>query len=114
MSNAFVIDAHAHFGYVGAFFAPECEAIHLLTAMDNAGISHAICMDLLTVWEGAGAGLEPLRDLSETSGRRVYFLGTFDPRRASTCLGALEQAKDWPGFVGLKLHTRSGGGRPRF
>ena len=104
MSNGFVIDAHAHYGYVGAFFAPECEAAHLLTAMDKAGISHAICMDQLTVWEGAGAGLEPLRDLFETSGRRVYYLGTFDPRRASACLGMLRQAKDWPGFVGLKLH----------
>jgi predicted TIM-barrel fold metal-dependent hydrolase len=89
---------------VGAFFAPEFEATHLLAAMDKAGISHAICMDMLTVLEGAGAGLEPLRDLFETSGRRVYYLGTFDPRRISACLDALKQAKDWPGFVGLKLH----------
>ena len=104
MSSAFVVDAHTHYGYVGAFFAPEFTATHLLAAMDKGGISHAICMDTLTVLEGAGAGLEPLRDLFETSGRRVYYLGTFDPRRASACLDALKQAKDWPGLVGLKLH----------
>jgi hypothetical protein len=72
--------------------------------MEKAAISHAICMDMLTVLEGAAAGLEPLRDLFEASGRRVYYLGTFDPRRASACMKALRQAKDWPGFVGLKLH----------
>jgi predicted TIM-barrel fold metal-dependent hydrolase len=86
------------------FFTPEFEATHLLAAMDRSSTSHAICMDMLTVLEGAGAGLEPHRDLFEASGRRVYYLGTFDPRRASGCLKALEQAKDWPGFVGLKLH----------
>jgi hypothetical protein len=104
MSNGFFIDAHLHIGHIGAFFAPLVQQKDLLLAMDNAGISHSICMDHLTVFEGAGAGLEPLRDLFETSGRRVYYLGTFDPRRASACVDALKQAKDWPGFVGLKLH----------
>jgi predicted TIM-barrel fold metal-dependent hydrolase len=104
MSDPFVIDTHTHYGYMGNVFVPEPQESHLLAAMDNVGISHAVCMDMLSVFEGAGAGLEPLRDLFETSGRRIYYLGTFDPRRASACMAALKQARDWPGFVGLKLH----------
>jgi len=102
--NIQAVDAHCHYGYLGGFFAPESEAGHLLGAMDKAGISHAVCIDHLTLFEGAVAGLEPLRELFESSQRRVYYLGTFDPRRATACLVALKQAKEWPGFVGLKLH----------
>jgi predicted TIM-barrel fold metal-dependent hydrolase len=104
LSSPFIVDAHLHVGHVSSFFAPLIGQKDLLDTMDNDGISHSICMDHRTVFEGAEAGLEPLRDLFETSGRRVYFLGTFDPRRASGCLNALKQARDWPGFVGLKLH----------
>jgi hypothetical protein len=104
MSSALFVDAHLHFGRVSSFFAPLVDQKDLLFVMDNAGISHSICMDHLTLFEGAEAGLEALRDLFETSEHRVYYLGTFDPRRASGCLNALRQARDWPGFVGLKLH----------
>jgi hypothetical protein len=104
MTSALAIDAHCHYGNLGGFFEPEFNAEHLLAGMGKAGIGHAVCSDVLSVFEGAEAGLAPLRGLFESSGRRVYFLGTFDPRRPAACLGALEQAKNWPGFVGLKLH----------
>jgi len=104
MSSALFVDAHLHFGRVSSFFAPLVDQKDLLFVMDKAGISHSVCTDHRSLFEGAEAGLEPLRDLFENSGRRVYYLGTFDPRRASGCLNALKQARDWPGFAGLKLH----------
>jgi hypothetical protein len=104
MKQGFVIDAHLHVGRPGMFFVPQTEPGDLLRIMDRVGISHAICMDHSSIVEGCGSGLDAHRELFERSKGRIHYLGVFHPQRASACLAALERAKDWPGFAGLKLH----------
>lgn len=104
MEDKFIIDAHLHVGHLGAFFLPQTEPDDLVHIMDRLGISHAICMDHLSLTEGCGAGLDNQRELFERSKGRVYYLGVFHPLRASACLTALDRARDWPGFAGIKIH----------
>jgi len=104
MSSAFIIDAHAHIGRPGMFFAPETEPDTLLKLMDQLGIERAICMDHLSIHEGCERTLPMLRDVFERSGGRLYYLAVFSPKRSSGCMAALKQAMIWPGFIGLKIH----------
>ncbi len=104
MEEQYVIDAHLHVGRPGMFFVPETEPPDLLNLMDTVGISHAICMDHRTIWEGCGSGLDAHRELFERSRGRIHYLGVFHPQDASACLASLDRAKDWPGFAGIKLH----------
>jgi len=104
MEDKFVIDAHLHIGPLGAFFLPQTEPDDLVHLMDRLGMSHAICMDHLSIMEGCGAGLDNHRERFERSKGRVYYLGVFHPLRASACLAALDRARDWPGFAGIKIH----------
>ena len=104
MSDLPIIDAHLHVGEPGCFFAPETSAEQVLVRMDKLGVCAAVCCDQLTISQGCGAGLEGHRQMFDKSGGRVYYLGVFNPGRSEACIAALEGAKDWPGFVGLKIH----------
>ena len=104
MGDGFIVDAHLHVGRLGEFFVPQPEPDDLLHVMDRLGVSHAICMDHLSIVEGCGAGLCAHRELFERSNGRIYYLGVFHPQHASACLAALDRARDWPGFAGLKIH----------
>jgi predicted TIM-barrel fold metal-dependent hydrolase len=105
VSEPFIVDAHAHIGLPGVFFAPESSPNHLLAIMDLVSIRFAVlACDHVTLHEGAQAGLPLLRQVYEQSEGRLPFLGVFDPRDADASLAALERASDWPGFAGLKLH----------
>lgn len=104
MSGAFIVDAHAHIGRPGAFFAPETEPEALLKLMDQLDIERAVCMDHLSVCEGCERTLTMLRDVFERSGGRLHYLAVFNPKRSSGCMAALKQAMNWPGFAGLKIH----------
>jgi uncharacterized protein len=105
VSKPFLIDAHAHIGSPGAFFAPETGAEHLLALMDILSIRIAIlACDHVMLYEGGGASLAPLREAHERTEGRLLYLGIFDPRAADASMAALKQAIYWPGFAGLKLH----------
>jgi len=104
VSDAFIIDAHCHVDAIGCFFAPESGPESLLAVMDRLGVAAAVCCDHQTVYEGCGAGLDAHRELFQRSGGRVHYLGVFHPQRSAECLAALAQARDWAGFVGLKIH----------
>lgn len=104
MEERYIIDAHLHVGRPGMFFIPQTEPDDLLILMDRVGISHAICMDHRSIWEGCGSGLEAHHELFERSEGRIHYLGVFHPRDALACLAALECARGWPGFAGIKLH----------
>ena len=105
MMEPFIVDAHAHLGSPGVFFAPQTDAKHLLALMDLLSIRFAILAgDHLAVHGGAQASLSLLRETHEQSEGRLLYLGVFNPRAADASLAALEQGVDWPGFSGLKLH----------
>jgi uncharacterized protein len=105
MSGPFIIDAHLHSGYVGAFFAPRSSDDDLLACMDRCSISRAICAaDMLSIMDGIKSGLDGLQRLHERSGGRVCFLGVFDPRHGRECLDTLVEAAGAPGFRGIKIH----------
>ena len=105
MNGSFIVDAHAHIGLPGVFFAPQTGPNHLLAIMDLLSIRFAIlACDHVSLHEGSGAGLPLLRRMHEQSQGRLLFLGVFDPRDADGSLAGLLQAADWPGFAGLKLH----------
>ena len=99
-----MIDAHMHVGAPALFFVPESDLNAFLAIMESLGIAGAVCSDTLSVFEGCGDGLARHRALFERSAGRVHYLGTFHPRRSEACMAALEEAGDWPGFVGLKIH----------
>lgn len=105
MKENFIIDAHAHVGTVGAFFAPQHSGKDLLDLMNRLGIKAAICSDVTTVWEGAhNAGLSLLDNLYKESKGRIYFLGTYNPKYGGKCIDLLNATANWQGFCGLKLH----------
>jgi len=104
MSEPFIVDAHLHIGQPGVFFAPEAEPAQLLERMDQLGIAYSVCTDHRSIHEGCGDTLAGLREVFECSGGRIHYLGVFDPRRSPECLDACRRARDWPGFVGLKIH----------
>jgi len=105
VSEPFIVDAHAHIGLPGVFFAPESGPNHLLATMDMLSIRFGILAgDHVTLHEGAQAGLPLLRQAYEQSEGRLLYLGVFDPRDTDASLATLEQAADWRGFAGLKLH----------
>ncbi len=105
MNEAFIVDAHAHVGPPGLFFAPETGPDQLLRIMDRLSVQAAIvACDQITLYEGAQGGISALRCLHEQSRGRLYYLGVFDPSNSEKCLHALKEAVAWPGFAGLKLH----------
>ena len=104
MTDTWIIDAHTHVGAPGPFFCPESEPDHLLARMDRLGVAAAVCCDHVSVYDGCAGGLDGHRRMYERSGGRIHYLGVFDPRRAAACLAALDEAKDWAGLVGLKIH----------
>jgi len=105
MNGPFIVDAHAHIGLPGVFFAPQSGPNHLLAIMDLLSIRFAIlACDHVTLYEGSQAGLSLLRQVHERSEGRLLFLGVFHPTDADASLATLKEAADWPGFAGLKLH----------
>ena len=102
--RAFIVDAHLHVGTSGMYFAPGCDAGHLLELMNVLRIEYAICSEMKAVMCGSQVGMEPSYDLFEQSGGRILFLSVFDPRSPAASLGALEEAAERPGFAGLKIH----------
>jgi len=104
VSEPFIIDAHAHLGRPGMFFTPESEPKALLDLMDYLEIECAICTDQLSVGEGCEETLPALRNIYEKSGGRLRYLAVFNPNRAAGCMAAMERAKNWPGFAGIKIH----------
>jgi hypothetical protein len=99
-----IIDAHAHAGRPGVFFAPQTTPEQLLAVMDRLGIGAAVCTDQLSIVEGCGAALTGLRAAFEESGGRLFDLAVYHPGRSSACLAAAKSALGWPGFAGLKIH----------
>ena len=105
MTEPFIVDAHVHIGQPGVFFAPETGPDHLLAFMDLLSIRFGILAgDHIALHEGPQASLSQLCEVHDKSQGRLFFLGVFDPRAAESSLAALEQAADWSGFSGLKLH----------
>jgi len=104
VSDLLIVDAHAHTGEPGAFFAPEHRADQLLARMDQLGIARAVCMDQRAIFEPAAHPLERDRETFEQSNGRIHYLAVFDPRGAAHCEQAIRQARDRPGLVGLKFH----------
>jgi uncharacterized protein len=105
MSSPFIIDAHLHSGYVGAFFAPRSTDEDMIACLDRCGIRAAInASDMCSIGDGIRAGLAGLQRLFEQSGRRVHFLGVYDPRSARESLEALGEVAASPGFRGIKIH----------
>ena len=100
----FIIDAHLHLGTSGMYFAPGCDARHLLELMDALRIEYAICSEMKVVLCGSQVGMQASYDLFEQSDGRIFFQGVFDPRNPPASLQALEEAVKKPGFVGLKIH----------
>jgi uncharacterized protein len=105
VTEPLLIDAHAHIGSPGVFFAPETGPEHLLALMDLLSIRLAIvACDHVMLYEGVRAGYAALREAHRQSEGRLLYLGIFDPRAADASLAALQQAAGWPGFAGVKLH----------
>ena len=101
---AFIIDAHLHVGTSGMYFAPGCDARHLLELMKVLRIEYAICSEMRAVMCGPQVGMQASYDLFEQSEGHIFFLGVFDPRSPRASLATLEEAASRPGFVGLKIH----------
>lgn len=104
MSGPLIIDAHAHFGFLGVFFAPPTGLDDLLAMMDKLCIRFAVCIDHLYLSEGPGAGISCLQKAFERSNGRIHYLGMFDPRCPDECIGILKRAVGRPGFCGIKIH----------
>lgn len=93
-----------HLDPISKFYAPSPEPNDLLKLMDRLSIGHAVCIDHLTMYEGAGEGMRSLRNVYEISGGRINYLGGYDPRKSRACMKILKQAVSWPGFAGIKIH----------
>ncbi len=104
MKHQFIVDAHVHLDPISKIFASETGAGDLLNLMDRLSIQYGVCSDHLSLYEGAGAGLRPLRNVYTSSNNRIHFLGVFNPGKSEACLKVLGEALTWPGFCGIKIH----------
>jgi predicted TIM-barrel fold metal-dependent hydrolase len=104
VSPPHIIDAHVHLEPNSRFYTPRPGLMDLLPLMDRLGIQYAVCTDHLSLYAGAGKGLDRLRKIFELSRGRIYYLGVYDPRKPSECLKAIKEALNWPGFAGIKIH----------
>ncbi len=104
MIEPFIIDAHAHTGFPNLFFSPEIDAPSLLRRMDQFRIQYAINLCSMRSLVGDQRGeLEKAAQEFESSGRRIFYLGFFSPKRKND-LKLLEEASTLPGFKGIKIH----------
>ncbi len=103
--DPFIIDAHVHTGYVNLFFSPEVDAKSLLARMDTLSIRYAVNLgssrNLLTA---SSSEMEKAEAEFQESGRRLFYCGFFDPRRAKEDLAILTRAARGSGFRGIKIH----------
>ena len=105
MNEMYIIDAHAHTGYMNVFFSPEVDAEHLLLRMNSLNILYAINLCSMKTLAGEQrAELEKARKEFEESGKRLYYCGFFNPNRGAEDIELLTEAAAWPGFVGIKIH----------
>jgi predicted TIM-barrel fold metal-dependent hydrolase len=99
-----IIDAHVHLDPISKFYAPSPGLEDLLKLMDRLSVGYSVCIDHLTMYEGAAEGIGTLRDVFEKSGGRIHYLGGYNPRKSRECMDALKKAVSWSGFAGIKIH----------
>lgn len=111
MSTPFIIDAHAHTGYPNVFFSPEVDWEHLIERMDQLSIQYSINLCSMKMLNSTTRldELETARREYEQSKGRIFYLGFYDPRNSEKDLDALQEAREWPGFKGIKIHPSFNG-----
>ena len=101
----FIIDAHVHTGYLNAFFSPEVDAKSLLSRMDKLSILYAVNLgSSRNLLEASSSEMEKAEAEFQESGKRLFYCGFFDPRRAKEDLEILGTAVRGSGFKGIKIH----------
>jgi predicted TIM-barrel fold metal-dependent hydrolase len=105
MREPFVVDAHAHTGYPGQFFAPEQDATELLRRMDALRIEYSLhCGDMVALAKDEEANLELWQRAYEQSQGRIPFLAVYNPKRPVESLRGLRTALGLSGCRGIKIH----------
>lgn len=99
-----IVDAHVHIGQPGSIFTPQSSAEDLLQIMNRLQISHAICTDHRSIYEGGAERLSLLQQVFEQSGGRIGYLAVYHPHNGDACLTAMRQAVGLPGLLGIKIH----------
>ncbi len=114
----FIVDAHEHTGYVNLFFSPEVDAKSLLARMDGLSIQYAVNLgSSRNLLAASDSEMQKAEAEFQESGRRLFYCGFFDPRRAKEDLAILERASRGNGFRGIKVHPsfcRVSGDDPRY
>ncbi|HVP18091.1 MAG TPA: amidohydrolase family protein [Spirochaetia bacterium] len=105
VSEPFIVDAHVHTGYLNLFFSPEVDAKSLLARMDALSIQYAVNLgSSRNLLVSSAAEMEKAEAEFRESGKRLFYCGFFDPRRATEDLTTLDRAARGSGFKGIKIH----------
>ena len=105
LNDFYFVDAHLHIDSPPGIFVPYDPTPNLIPILDKNNIRFAIASSVRDIMQGPSqASLDNLQALHETSGSRVYYLSVFDPRQADQSLKLLQDNRDRPGLLGIKLH----------
>jgi predicted TIM-barrel fold metal-dependent hydrolase len=99
-----IVDAHIHLHPLGKLYAADYSLAAYRKLMKRLCIDTAVCIDHISLFEGAAAGLEALSRVYEESEGHIHFLGVFNPNHAKEDLKTLERDCNLPGFSGIKIH----------
>lgn len=100
----FIIDTHIHIGLSGNFFVPYNSLKQILSLLEYLNIEKSISSHWLWLNGYLEEGLEESIKVYNLSGKRIYFLGIFDPNDSALSIKVLEKALKEPGFLGIKIH----------
>ncbi len=110
MKTPFIIDAHVHTGFPNIFFSPEIDAGQLLKRMDRFGIACSVNLSSMRAIIGyRKQELLKARGEFEQSNGRIFYLGFYNPKDGKSDLTLLKEARNWPGFKGIKMHPSFNG-----
>lgn len=100
----FIIDSHAHLGYMNNFYTSDISLENILKMMDKLYIDKMLQTHILLFYDEYDKGInESVKAFEESDGRVLSYL-VFNPRRAKESLKAINDNINKKPFIGIKIH----------
>lgn len=102
LTNAVVIDAHAHLGSYARFFIPSPDSDAMVRVMDRCGVQQAVLSSHLAIAQDSQDGNELTARATERHPGRLLGYIVANPHQDPQ--GELDRWAGHPAMVGIKLH----------
>jgi len=100
----YIIDVHAHLGYLNNFYVPDVSLKNILQIMDKLHIDKMFQTHMLLFWDEYDKGIsESIKAFEKSRGRILsYFI--FNPRKPEENLKVINDNINKQPFIGIKIH----------